>query len=365
MLFEKELEIPEIVQNKMNETYQMLGAVSQPATKRKHRSFRQKKQFLKVAVIAFCFLTITVTASAAANGGFQSLKALFSGDIKLIRSFSSNPETATEKNTFSNLEISIEQITGTDKLTYIVLNIKRTDGKKFNKDKNYMFDTMQLRGETKPNWNSGKNITEDRYEYPGFTIKNDGTDEITMALIYSYTLNVNGHISTLKGEHVTLLLKGLCEETGTGERVVSAGFYQTEFLLDYGNAPQKVIETDIVIRLPKYNTQKEYLPIGTLNQILLTPYYIQYKFTSTEKEDKNSDKTWGQIYIEMKDGTIIGNSNEREWQTHKNTLGGYGDGEWDKETSLWHGNGCILFQSLIDLEDVAAIWFGDTKIQVL
>ena len=59
------------------------------------------------------------------------------------------------------------------------------------------------------------------------------------------------------------------------ESMCIKGTTEVEFVLDYGDCPKKVIEPGKKIKLPKLNSMKKYISAGTLDRVLVPPYFIQ------------------------------------------------------------------------------------------
>ena len=148
-ILEREVELPDVVQQKMKAAYQQIGADTEKTEQiceiRRRRS-AYRLRYVKAAGIVFCCLLAAMTARAAGNGGFESLTKLFVGDTEVIKESSAQPEVTSGKNTFKHLKVSVEQVTGTDRLSYIILRLKRTDGKKFDKNKKYFFALTKNNG---------------------------------------------------------------------------------------------------------------------------------------------------------------------------------------------------------------------------
>lgn len=421
-LFEQELEIPDVVSDKMREAYKQIGADMEKTdqlVRGRRLSGHRARRYVKAASIIFCFLVAATTVSAAANGGFEKLSKLFKGDVKQVESSSAQPEVSSEKNSFKNLKVSVEQVLGTEEVTYMILKLKRTDGKTFDKDKNYTFGSVSMVSEEDMDHGIGEEIKQheedsssDRREQTqigeettqldeeeskgassvvgmwihggvndvdfkidseshfeinsGIMIENKGTDEIYMAVVYGYEREQDGKSYYHKGEKCTLLLSNLCEERKGASKTLMEGMAEEEFVLDYGECPQKVVETDKKIKLPGYhsNGDPDYFSAGILKRVTITPYYIQYERKMSEKEMESF--TWEQIYVEMEDGTLVGYPTEKDNEAAcaAGKLGGYGTGIKYAESSKTEMKDTLFFPELIDVEHVKAVWFGKTRIEV-
>ncbi len=390
-LFERELEIPDVVSDKMREAYKQIGADMEKTdqlVRGRRVSGHRARRYLKAASIMLCFLVAATTVSAAANGGFEKISKLFKGDVKQIESSSAQPEVSAEKNSFKNLKVSVEQVTGTEKLTYVLLKLKRTDGKNFDKDKKYGFKGVRMMGENDivinieelgedgygadsemviQGGDNGKYdiSTQNRFTNPGIVVENKGTDEIYLAVAYGYERTQDGKNYYHKGEKCTLLLGDLCQKEEDGEdRTIMKGEAETEFVLDYGKCPEKVVEPDQKIKLPKYGSDTDYLPAGLLKRVTITPYYIAYEREMSKKETESN--TWEQIYVEMEDGAMVGYPTEKDRDAAYEHGGanGYGSGIRYGENKKMQMKNCLLFHELIDVEHVKAVWFGKTRIGV-
>lgn len=395
-LFEQELEIPDVVSDKMWEAYKEIGADMEKTgrTVRKHHvGGHVAGRYLKAASIMFCFLIAATTVSAAAGGGFEKISKFFKGNIKQIESSSSQPEVSSEKSSFKNLKVSVEQVAGTEELTYVILKVKRTDGKTFDKDKNYTFKSVGMLGEKDMAGGMAKDLkkmmvrdeldgdgsrsdimisggddgefeieSERRFVDPGVTIENKGTDEIYLMVSCGYERIQNGESYYHKGEKCLLLLSDFCQEGKKGTETLMKGVSEAEFVLDYGECPKKVVEPDQKIKLPKENSDSDYLRAGTLKRVTITPYYIQYEREMSEKEWEAN--VWDQIYVEMEDGTQVGYPTKERDIGDVGNHGGYGSGMTDEKDGKTQMKNCLLVPELIDVDHVKAVWFGKTRIEV-
>lgn len=397
-LFGQELEIPDVVSDKMREAYKQIGADMEKAdrtARKRHVGGYVARRYLKAASIMFCFLIAATTVSAAVGGGFEKISKFFKGDVKQIESSSSQPEVSSEKSSFKNLKVSVEQVAGTEELTYVILKVKRTDGKNFDKDKNYTFKSVGMIGEKDMVGGMAKDLkrlmvqyevgngsrsditisggddsefeidSESRFTDTGVTIENKGTDEIYLVVTCGYERVQNGKSYYHKGEKCVLLLNDFCQEGKKETEMLMEGTSQAEFVLDYGECPKKVVEPDQKIKLPKDNSDTDYLPVGTLKRVTITPYYIQYEREMSEKEWEAN--VWDQIYVEMEDGTLVGyptREEDRDAATDAGNHGGYGSGITDEKDGKTQMKNCLLVPELIDVDHVEAVWFGKTRIGV-
>ena len=378
--FEQEVDIPDSVQKKMYEAYWRLGAdmdkIENPY--RKNNTGKMRMRYVRAASFALIALMVTTTVHAATGGGFGKLTGLFRGDVTQIQSSSATPNVTAKKSTFKNIDISVERVLGTEELSYVVLKVKRTDGKTFDKNTDYHFKKVGMRGENDINLQDGNEgvssfggtglvvigggdkpkivSQENRYIDSGIMIKNDGTDEIHLAVVCGYEQIKDGESRYHKGEKCKLELSGLCGTTGGVESSCIKGDAEADFVLDYGECPKAVKEPGKKIRLPKLNSESEYLPAGRLDKVTVTPYFIQYERTVPEKQADN--KTWDQIYLEMDNGARIGYPTLDSWLNQKNSRGGYGDGMNEKHKDT------LLFKELIDGDHVKAVYFGKTRIEM-
>lgn len=392
-ILEQEVELPEVVREKMKAAYRQIGADTEKTERicdiRRRRSVYHFR-YVKAAGIVFCCLLAAMTATAASRGGFQSLAKLFTGDTEMIKESSAKPEVTAGKNTFKNLKVSVEQVTGTERLSYIILRLKRTDGKKFDKDKEYHFGNVSFAGETEDSvltsagseddsvlfsagsggpeaseasenavacysvWEDGMGGSEEALIDNGMVIENQGTDEISIVITCEYEKRDGKDRYYRKGEKCRLFLKGLMSD----DEHVMKGEVQEEFVLDYGECREKVITPDVKIRLPETGTEKHYLSVGTLKRIVLTPYTLQFEQVLSEDQIENS--TWNQVYVEMDDGKLIGRQTEED-EEHQ-IREGYGTGS--QKNNQWEMKNRLNFSSLVDVDHVRAIWFGDQRIEV-
>lgn len=373
-MFERELEIPDVVQEKVRETYRQLGADMEQIEKVSYRNYisRMGTRYVKAASVILFALMVTTTVHAAAGGGFEKLSGLFGGDVSRIEHSSVTPEVSAKKSTFKDLNVSIERVFGTEELSYIVLKVKRTDGKTFDKNLDYSFKLVGMKGENDIDWDeeegesgcvvigegAGKEIesVEHRYTDGGIVIENNGTDEIYLAAVCGYERKKDGITSYHKGEKCQLRVGALCGSVEGEEKDCIYGTAEMDFVLDYGECDKKVCEPDKKIKLPGLNSETEYLSAGTLKRVTITPYFIQYERTMTDQEFEND--TWDQIYVEMEDGTRVGYDIIKSWLNQKGSRGGYGTGMNGRY------NNYLLFEDLIDVEHVKAVYFGKTRIDM-
>ncbi len=386
-ILDQEVELPDVVQEKMKAAYWQIGADTEKTERicdiRRRRSVYSLR-YVKAAGIVFCCLLAAMTARAAGNGGFQSLTKLFAGDTEVIKESSAKPEVSSGKNTFKNMKVSVEQVTGTERLSYIVLRLKRTDGKKFDKNKKYHFGNVSFTGEkddfvltsadTEKEEESGMsekavlhfNISKDglgnREEGlidNGMVIENQGTDEIRMVITCEYERQNGKNNYFHKGEKCRLSLKGLMSDEGR----VMKGEAQEDFVLDYGECKEKIFTPDVKIRLPEIGTKELYHFVGTLKRVVLTPYALQFEQVSSEAQKENYDQCWAQVYVEMDDGSLIGQKTEHTEADMDQVRSSYGTGI-KKKNNQWETKDRLLFSTLVDVDHVRAIWFGDQRIEV-
>lgn len=377
-MFERELEIPDVVQEKVRETYRQLGADMEQVEKVSYRNYisRMGTRYVKAASVVLFALMLTTTVHAATGGGFQKLSGLFGGDVSRVEQSSVTPKVSSEKSTFKDLDISVERVFGTEELSYVVLKVKRTDGKTFDKNLEYSFKQVGMKGENDMAWEEtdgngssshiviGKGyenepkveLEESRYTDEGIVIENNGTDEIYLAVVCGYERKEDGVTSYHKGEKCQLRVGRLKGSLNDEEKDCIYGTAEMDFVLDYGECDKKVCEPNRKIKLPKLNSETKYLSAGTLKRVTITPYFIQYERTMTDQEFEND--TWDQIYLEMEDGTRIGYDTNTSWLNSENSRGGYGVGSNGE-----HKN-CLMFKDLIDVEHVKAIYFGKTRIDM-
>lgn len=373
-MFEQELEIPDVVQEKVHEAYRQMGADMKQVEKASYRNYisRMGTYYVKAASVVLFALMVTTTVHAAAGGTFEKLSRLFGGDISQIQRSSVTPEISSKKSTFKDLDVSVERVFGTEELSYIVLKVKRTDGKTFDKNMDYSFKLVGMKGENDIDWDEdtggdgcivigeGAGIEiermENRYTDSGIVIENNGTDEIYLAAVCSYERTKDGITSYHKGEKCQLKVGSLCGSVEGEEKDCIGGTAELEFVLDYGKCDKKVCEPEKKIKLPRRNSDTKYLSAGTLNRVTITPYFIQYERTMTDKESDHD--MWDQIYLEMEDGTRIGYDTIESWRKHEGSRGGYGTGINGQFKEY------LLFEDLIDVEHVKAVYFGKTRIDM-
>lgn len=376
-IFERQLEIPDVVQEKAYEVYRQVGADMKKAEMVSDRN-RQRKtgmRYLKAASFLLFALVAATTVHAAANGGFEKLSRLFGGDVSQLQSSSATPEISSEKSTFKDLKVSVDRVFGTEELAYIILNIKRTDGKKFDKNKDYHFRLVGMKGEDDIEWleseqedgnTAGVFVTgeelmmEERYTNNGIMIENNGTDEISLAVMCGYEQRQikGGESRYHKGEKCRLKLSELCSSVDGKEKDRIDGMAEAEFVLDYDDCQKKVCKPGKKIKLPLVNSEAEYLPVGTLDRVTITPYFIRYDMTMNKKQSHNEDNTWNQIYLEMEDGSRVGYPTLDSWLKEDSRRGGYGSGMNGKYKE------CMMLSELIDVEHVKAVYFGKTRIDM-
>lgn len=339
---------------------------------------RMGTRYVKAASVVLFALMLTTTVHAATGGGFQKLSGLFGGDVSRIEQSSVTPKVSSEKSTFKDLDISVERVFGTEELSYVVLKVKRTDGKTFDKNLEYSFKQVGMKGENDMAWEEtdengssshiviGKGyenepkveLEESRYTDEGIVIENNGTDEIYLAVVCGYERKEDGVTSYHKGEKCQLRVGRLKGSLNDEEKDCIYGTAEMDFVLDYGECDKKVCEPNRKIKLPKLNSETKYLSVGTLKRVTITPYFIQYERTMTDQEFEFENDTWDQIYLEMEDGTRIGYDTNKSWLNSENSRGGYGVG------SNGEHKHCLMFKDLIDVEHVKAIYFGKTRIDM-
>ena len=99
-MFERELEIPDVVQEKMHEAYRQMGADMDKIEKTSYQKYigRRGTRYVKAASFILFALMVTTTVQAAASGGFQKLSRLFGGgDVSEIQSSSESLKVASNK----------------------------------------------------------------------------------------------------------------------------------------------------------------------------------------------------------------------------------------------------------------------------
>lgn len=396
-MFERELEIPDVVQEKVYEAYQKVGADMKKAAEVSVRNRRRNTgmRYVKAASFLMFALIAATTVHAAANGGFEKLSKLFDGDVSQIQSSSVTPKISSEKNTFKDLKVSVEQAFGTEELAYLILRIKRTDGKKFDKNKNYHFRLVGMKGENDFEWqeeeqkdgaagsngrkeereceredvgatvilmgDEGDDISvEDRYANNGMVIENNGTDEICLAVMcgYEQVELKEGTSRYHKGEKCRLKLSELCGSVDGKVKERIDGTAEAEFVLDYDDCQKKVCEPGKKIKMPVGNSETKYLPVGTLDRVMITPYFIRYEMTVDEKQSENYASRWDQIYVEMEDGSRKGYPTLDSWYEAESGKSGYGFGVNGKYREI------LMLPELIDVGHVKAVYFGKTRIEL-
>lgn len=381
-IFEQQLEIPDVVQEKAYEVYRQVGADMKKAEKicDRNRQGKTGMRYLKAASFLLLAMIAATTVHAAANGGVEKLSRLFGGDVSQIQSSSVTPEISSEKSTFKDLKISVDRVFGTEELAYVILNVKRTDGKKFDKKVDYSFKQVGMKGENDTKWmkkelddgtgaggivviGEGKNgpevvDVESVYTDTGIMIENNGTDEICLAVVCGYEQIKDGISRYHKGEKCQLKLMQLCGDVNGEQKECIDGTAETEFVLDYDDCQKKVCKPGKMVELPWMNSETDYLPIGTLDRVTVTPYFIRYEMTMDEEQSHNDDNTWDQIYLEMEDGSRVGYPTLDSWLGTDSRRESYGWGENGKFQK------CMLLSELVDVEHVKAVYFGKTRIDM-
>lgn len=397
-ILEQEVELPEVVQEKMKAVYRQIGADTEKTDRicdARRRRGVYRLRYVKAAGIVFCFLLAAITARAASNGGFQSLTKIFAGDTEVIKESSAQPEVSAGINTFKNLKVSVEQVTGTERLSYIILRLKRTDGKNFDKNKKYFFGNVSFAGEKDDSvltsagseddsvltsagsgeaeeaeeaanavvcysiWKDGMGSSEEAFIDNGMVIENQGTDEIRIVITCEYERQEGKNNYYHKGEKCRLSLSGLMSDDGR----VMKGEAQEDFVLDYGECKEKVFTPDARIRLPEIGTEDQYLSVGTLKRVVLTPYTLQFEQVLSEGQKEKYDMCWNQVYVEMDDGSFIGQKTEETEKDQEQVRSSYGSMTMIKENQ-WESKDRLFFSSLVDVDHVKAIWFGKQRIEV-
>lgn len=359
--YQKEHEIPELVEDKLQEAYREIRENEDKG--RKVILFPERNRW-KVAMVACLCLVLSATAGAAIRH-FDGLRQFF-GSIEPIKESVKEVEEDKISNTFPNLTINVEEMAGTDREIYMIVNVKRTDGKLFEKGFEYRFDRIQMIAEGEdsdvydPDFISA--TTREWQE----TLKNEGTDEITMVLAYNYERTKyddsdGGYKEKSfyhRGDTCTLSVKDLiCEQNGLGAEM--SGEIKTKMKLDYGEVSVKECQPDVKIRLPRPDDSGKYDAAGTVKSIKINPYYIEYtcKFDKLWDEHKRPiDGVWNQICLEMEDGTKYGPETLQEFDD-------YFDNIWDEEDRLAYSATTTLhFKQVVDVKKVQAVWFGKKRI---
>lgn len=201
--------------------------------------------------------------------------------------------------------------------------------------------------------------SEEAFIDNGMVIENQGTDEIRIVITCEYERREGKNNYYHKGEKCRLSLKGLMSDKG---RVMS-GEAQKEFALDYGECREKVFTPNVKIRLPEIGSEKHYLSVGTLKRVVLTPYALQFEQVLSEGQKENHDKCWNQVYVEMNDGSLIGQQIEQPEADKDQVRRSYG-AQTRIKNNQWVSKERLIFSSLVDVDHVRAIWFGKQRIEV-
>lgn len=361
--FKKEWEIPDPVAEKMQEAYRRIGAKESGATVAgRGRSRRSGRRYLKAASLVAAVLIIGATAGAAA-GINEPLKKLFQKDSGLAKESSSVPDTKTVQNTMSGLNVEIDSISGTDEMAYIIFRVQRKDGGNFDKNKVYNFRNVNIWDVT----SESVNMNEREYSYSAsgcsFMIENEGTSELRIVYQTTYERTVGGKTEYLRGRQCKILLEDLVEETDEGRNPVEMyGDLELSFKMEYGDALTKTKDTNVAISFPLCDSD-EYIPMGRLREVTVTPYYVRYGLEWKERDDEGKDY-FEQIYVEMDDGSFMGYRTEEDMNEYGMRMVSTGGGSYDRETGLGEHEGIVFLPELIDVKHVRAVYFGKTRIEV-
>lgn len=386
--FKQEWEIPDEVETKMQEAYRQIGAGRDVImnSKDKKRAWQSGRRYLKAASIVAAVLLIGTTATAAAAGfNFGLLKNLFGDDAELVRQSSSKPEILMGKGKLDHLEIEVEGMSGTEEVTYVMLHVKRTDGRKFTKNARYTFDNVEMESEVnifeKPGSFSGASFTR------CLPSENEGTSDLHLTFACGHKRMENGETISHLGEKYTLRLENLMEwpknpESESEGTVVAEGKTELNFALDYEEAVTVKKEPNVNISFPEVGKKKRYASVGKLTEVIITPYYVKY---ATEQKDiyhflegagdfsaqlEDGVDVWQEIYLEMDDGSKIGFMTMEEYVDYivqedgVSNLGAFGTGNYSDKKNVWRNENMLGFPKLIDVEHVRAIYFGKTRIEI-
>lgn len=415
-VFQKDWEIPETVTDRMHQAYRELGADPESfatggtPVRKAHRTGR----YLKAASFLLAFLLVGATASAAAGGKFNFWSGLFQENGEVARNSSSTPAVTEVKHQNRNIDVDIEGISGTEELTYIFLRLKRLDGKTFDKNASYDFRRMKVTGENDLSLASGdqeenqqgtkgrdsvfvegdgdegtkiSSIAEvkesadegetelhvtstESSTMSGRVIENNGTDELRMAILCSYKRNNEGKIS---GENCTLSLGALVESPEQPEEskepeetVISPGQTELAFLLDYGEAATIEKKVNAPLSFPLEGKKDKYLKLGRLKHLTLTPYNVTYIWTGPESSVLTEQNYWEQIYLEMEDGSKVGFPTKKDYDEafDNSFIGSTAESTESSKKGIYRTESIQIFPTLIDVEHVKAIYFGNTRIEL-
>lgn len=357
--YQKEHEIPELVEDKLQEAYREIRENEDKG--RKVILFPERNRW-KVAMVACLCLVLSATAGAAIRH-FDGLRQFF-GSIEPIKESVKEVEEDKISNTFPNLTVNVEEMAGTDREVYMIVNVKRTDGKLFEKGFDYRFENIQMIAEGESDGYSPDFISAQMGAWQQ-TLKNEGTDEITMVLVYNYERkeydDSDGSYKPKsfyhRGETCTLSVKDLiCEQNGLGAEM--SGEIKTKIKLDYGEASVKECQPDVKIRLPRMDDSDKYVA-ATVKSIRINPYYMEYtyKFDKLWEEHKSpTDGVREEIYLEMEDGTKYGPKTPQEFYD-------YFDNSRDEEDRLAYSmTSTLWFKQVLDVNKIQAVWFGNKRI---
>lgn len=349
--FQNEQEIPPLVEDKMQEAYQKIGGKNQNIV------FITKKRKWKVAAAVACCLLATSVTVAAATGSFGGLRRLFKGSIKPIQQSSKEAETEQISNTFPGLSVNVEEISGTDSMVYMILDVKRTDGKLFQKETDYYFGDVEMVGENDRKLNSSYNGEANSNVDLGTILENDGTDTIKMALCYAYEYTEKEKVYTRRGDNCALSLSNLIYD----EHVEMNGKIDLKLKLDYKETEIRECQPNQKIRFPKVGHSEKYILAGTLKSVTVTPYDLKYcrEFDSLWDDGEiPSADAWDQVYLEMEDGTKYGNVMEEDCKT------AFRSTSTDEDPLTYSQKVHFTFKKAVDVNKIKAVWFGKTKISL-
>lgn len=359
--YQKEHQIPELVEDKLQEAYREIRENEDKG--RKVILFPERNRW-KVAMVACLCLVLSATAGAAIRH-FDGLRQFF-GSIEPIKESVKEVEEDKISNTFPNLTINVEEMAGTDREVYMIVNVKRTDGKLFQKGFDYRFNHVNMIAEGESDGYSPDFISAQTGAWQE-TLKNEGTDEITMVLAYSYERkeydDSDGGYKVKsfyhRGDTCTLSVEDLiCEQNGLGAEM--CGEMKTKMKLDYGEASVKECQPDVKIRLPRIDDSDKYVAAGTVKGIKITPYYMEYtcKFDKlwAEHESPMDNGGWEQICLEMEDGTKYGPETLQEFDNYFDHI------REDEDRLAYSVKSTLWFKQVVDVKKIQAVWFGKKRI---
>jgi hypothetical protein len=379
-----------------DEANRMLLQIPQEKAKIKTSGFFLKHSIMKLVYAAIIIAVLSVpTIKVLAGVDFGALfKGLFKEKSEFIVDYASQPEVIVTKNTFEDIDISIKGITGDKSLIYVLLEVTRKDGSAFEEaDYDFAYKFIDLKkkietfdedplssyykelaqiededdgkdSDTSNSKNKNKDLKQDRADH--FVMLDDevlSDNIITFAYVANIETEIDGVEYFIPRETFEISLGNL----KISEDQIIEGSWEAEFIADYTPSDEIYVNVDKPYRMPTCLTDDEYLEENewflydfTLSNVALR-YNCNYSYWA---DVSRTTYTWKKLYIEMKDGSIVGKKyfdDERDGirsgTSRMGWLGGSGD-TGEPFTFRW------LFAEPIDIKQVKAVHIGDLTIKI-